>query len=288
MSINKKLIGKNMFKKVITSIALSALISSAIAKDTCGVVIDVAPGGIADRYARLLQKYNPNFNVFFKPGGLGIPAVNHLRDNPTHIYLSTPALFGDKSPLPNPPLELHKIVLAAPIMAVTNKPNVDLNFILTGKANVGIPAVNTAHDLIAEQLKLLNPNIQIIPTGGNSRALPLIMTGELDVFIVSAGDGIGWINQFKTVKEIFKISLGNTLKVKDAEILNVGFNGAMLYKNATPEQKEFAKECLAKAITNDNWFEDMKELHANPVRLSEKERDNLLSQYIGLLRKFNR
>ena len=107
-------------KEKILYVVLTMFASLASA-NTCGVVIDFPPGGTSDRYARLLQKYNSDYRVEYKTGGMSVPAMNYIGDNPEMIYLGSPVLFGDKSPVKNPPIELYKILIGAPILAVTTK-----------------------------------------------------------------------------------------------------------------------------------------------------------------------
>lgn len=274
------------FKKIIATTMFLAASFGAHAKE-CGVVLDVPPGGAADRYARLLQKYNPDFKVEFRPGGLSVPAVNFLRDNPTYIYLGIPALFGPKSPFQDPPIEMYKILFAAPIMAITTK-NITFEQILNSKINLGIPALNTAHDLIAEQLREKNSSLQVISTGGNVKGLPLVINGDLDVFLVSSTDGVKWMSQFPQIKNIFTVELTKPFVKNNVRLVSVGFNGAFLFKNASKEQKELAINCLEKAIQNKNWFEDMDAIGASPIIIGDKAKDDYVKQFVEMLKKYDR
>ena len=254
--------------------------------NTCGVVIDFPPGGTSDRYARLLQKYNSDYRVEYKIGGMSVPAVNHIGDNPEMIYLGSPVLFGDKSPLKNPPIELHKILIGAPILAVTTKP-IDWNKLLTDKINIGVPGLGTSHHLIVEQLKEYNPNIVVIPTGGDNKALPMIISGDLDMYLISATSGLTWLENYKQISNLFTVEFNKPFVRGNVRLQSVGFNGAFIHKNATPAQRQKAIDCLDNVTNQHGWTDELKKMGAGPVQLVGKEKEAALKLYVETLRKFN-
>lgn len=272
-------------KKTVVSL-LTALGTTYAAAQSCGVVIDYGPGGTSDRYARLLQKYNSEFAIEYRPGGQSVPAVNFLADKPNFIYLGSPVLFGDKSPVKNPPIELYKILIAAPILAVTTKP-LDFDKLLNGKINIGVPGLGTSHHLVGLQLKEHNKNIEVIPTGGDAKALPLLHNGDLDVYLISATTGLNWLNQFNNIKEIFKVEFNKPFVKGNIKLQSVGFNGAFIHKSATPEQRQKAINCLEDVLKQPGWTDALKEMGAGPVQLAGKEKDDAVKLYVETLRKFD-
>jgi tripartite-type tricarboxylate transporter receptor subunit TctC len=275
-------------KKILAIFVLLWATMSSHAQQThgCGVVIDFPPGGTSDRYARLLQKYNSEFQVFYRPGGMSVPAVNFIGDFPNMIYLGSPVLFGNKSPVKNPPIELYKILIAAPVLALAKKEAIDWDALLTQKINIGIPGLGTSHHIMALQLKEQNPNIQIIPTGGDAKALPLIMNGDLDVYFISATSGLNWLNQFKEIKELFRVEFNKPYVRGNVKLQSVSFNGAFIHKNATPEQKQKAISCLETAIKHSGWTEELKAMGAGPVQLQGKEKEEALELYVETMKKY--
>lgn len=255
---------------------------------SCGVVIEFPPGGAADRYARLLQKYNPEFRVEYRVGANGSLAVQYAGENPDFIYFASPSSFGKSSPYKsNPPIDLYKILIGSSNIAVTSKPSIDLHKLMYSSLNVGIGSFGIPQHVIVEQLKNFNPKLNIIPTGGDAKALPLIINGELDVYVMSAISGTAWLDQFKQLKNIMTIDFNKTFIKDEMKIESVGFIGAFTHKNATAVQKQKAIDCLEKAISQPGWTEELKTMNANPVMISGKEKDIVLQKYIDLLKKFD-
>lgn len=272
-------------KEKILYVVLTMFASLASA-NTCGVVIDFPPGGTSDRYARLLQKYNSDYRVEYKTGGMSVPAMNYIGDNPEMIYLGSPVLFGDKSPVKNPPIELYKILIGAPILAVTTKP-IDWNKLLTDKVNIGVPGLGTSHHLIVEQLKEYNPKIEVIPTGGDNKALPMIISGDLDVYLISATSGLVWLENHKQIINVFTVEFNKPFVRGNVRLQSVGFNGAFIHKNATPAQRQKAIDCLDIVTNQSGWTDELKKMGAGPVQLVGKEKETAMKLYVDTLRKYN-
>jgi len=274
-------------KKILltTLMIFSTLVAQAGEK--CGVIIDFPPGGTSDRYARLLQKYNPDFKIEYKVGGQSVPAVNFLSENPTYIYLGSPVLFGPKSPMKNPPIELYKILIAAPVLAITTRNDFKFQDILQGKINIGVPGFGTAHHFIGQQLKNVNSDIEIISTGGDAKALPLIMNKDLDIYLISATSGSIWLNQFTNLHKIFEVRMGKPYQSNGITLTSVGFNGAFILKTATEEQKLIAKRCLDKAISNKGWSQELENMGAGPVEISGDTKDKELKNYIEMSYRYS-
>lgn len=262
------------------------MFASLASANTCGVVIDFPPGGTSDRYARLLQKYNSDYRVEYKTGGMSVPAMNYIGDNPEMIYLGSPVLFGDKSPVKNPPIELYKILIGAPILAVTTKP-IDWNKLLTDKVNIGVPGLGTSHHLIVEQLKEYNPKIEVIPTGGDNKALPMIISGDLDVYLISATSGLVWLENHKQIINVFTVEFNKPFVRGNVRLQSVGFNGVFIHKNATPAQRQKAIDCLDIVTTQSGWTDELKKMGAGPVQLVGKEKETAMKLYVDTLRKYN-
>lgn len=275
-----------MIKKALFTI-LIFLSMSAHSSNQCGVVIDFPPGGTSDRYARLLQKYNSEYKIEYRTGGMAVPAAMFVRDNPNFIYLGSPVLFGDKSPLKDPPYELYKILIAAPILAVTTK-ELTASDILKEKLNIGVPGLGTSHHLIAEQIKSKNPNIQIVPTGGDAKALPLIVNKDLDIYLVSATTGLNWLTQFSNIKNPFKVEFGKPTRIADLTLHSVGFNGAFIAKNIAPDLKLKVIDCLETVLKQPGWTTELTDMGAGPVQIGGVEKDKSLNLYVEFLRLYDK
>jgi tripartite-type tricarboxylate transporter receptor subunit TctC len=275
-------------KKLIVTFLISLCMMGAVSAKTCGVVIEFPPGGAADRYARLLQKYNPEFHIEYKVGASGAIAVAFAGENPEFIYFASPSAFGKSSSFKtNPPIDLYKILIGSSNIVVTGKQSIDINKLMTGTHSVGIGSYGIPQHVIAEQLKNFNPNLTIVPMGGDTKALPLLINGDLDVYITSAISGTTWIDQFKQIKPVMTVDFNKPFINGDLKVESVGFIGAFTHRNATPAQRQKAIECLEKAISQPGWTEELKSMNANPVMVSGKHKDTILQQYLTLLRKFD-
>lgn len=273
-------------KKFLAAIILLLVSGVVNASSKCGVVIDFPPGGTSDRYARLLQKYNSDYKIEYRTGGMSVPAVNFIGENQEFIYLGSPVLFGDKSPLKDPPIELYKILIAAPIIAVTSK-SIDWNTLLTGKVNIGVPGLGTSHHLIVEQLKEHNANIQVVPTGGDNKALPMVISGDLDIYLISATSGLVWLENYKQIKDLFTVEFNKPFVRGNVKLQSVGFNGAFIHKSASAVQRQKAIDCLDKVTSQPGWTDELKKMGAGPVQITGKDKEAALKLYVDTLRKYN-
>jgi len=275
-------------KKTLLAMLMVLGVSTSQASEKCGVIIDFPPGGTSDRYARLLQKYNPDFKIEYKVGGQSVPAINFLSENPTYIYLGSPVLFGPSSPMKDPPIELYKILIAAPILAVTTRSDLSFQDILNNKINIGVPGLGTAHHFIGEQLRYVNPKVEVISTGGDAKALPLVMNKDIDLYLISATSGLNWLKQFPVINKVFEVSMNTPHQSNGITLSSVGFNGAFILKTASPEQKAIAKRCLDKAISNEGWTRELEQMGAGPVEISGESKDKELQKYIEMSNKYRR
>lgn len=259
--------------------------SGAVSANTCKMVIDYPAGGALDTQARLVMKANPNVNrLEYKIGGVSSIAIRHLEENKDTIFFGSPAAFGNNSPIKNPPIELVKIVLSAPLYAITNK-DVTWENLIKDKVNIGVPGIGTSHHVLALQLKEINPDINIIPTGGDAKALQLVGNKELDMYLVSATNGYNWAQNFN-YKIIFTISLGEKFKRGDVELTSVAFNGMFMHKDATVEQKATAIKCIEDAVTSELYKSTLQSLKVTPLNIDGKEKDRLFNQYVGFMKKY--
>ena len=272
-----------MKKLLIT--AMMAFAGSVYADNTCKMVIDYPAGGALDNQARLMMKANPNFkNLEYKVGGMSALAIKYLEENKDVLFFGSPAAFGANSPIKNPPIELVKIVLSAPLYALTNK-DITWEQLTKEKINLGIPGLGTSHHVLALQLKEINPNINIVPTGGDNKALPLIVNKDLDVYLVSSTNGFNWSRDFN-LKVIFTISLGENFKRGNASLTSVAFNGIFVHKDATPEQKAHMIKCIEDAVTTNTWKDTLTSLKVTPLNIGGAEKDKLFNQYVGYMKKY--
>jgi tripartite-type tricarboxylate transporter receptor subunit TctC len=275
-------------KKTLLSAAIATAASFTVlpaGAATCNMVIDYPAGGALDTQARLMMKANPEFGALqYRVGGMSKLAIHFLEEHKDYAFFGSPSAFGANSPMKDPPIELVKIVLSAPLHALTNK-GITWEQLTTSKINLGIPGLGTSHHILALQLKEINPNIEIIPTGGDAKALPLIINKDLDVYLVSATNGVNWAKDFK-LDTIFTIALGEKFKRGKVELTNVAFNGIFVHRDATPEQKVAVVQCINAAVTKDVWKDTLTSLNVQPLNIDGPEMKRIFDQYVGFMRKF--
>jgi hypothetical protein len=267
-------------RKIITAALLSmTLVGAANAStNSCGMVIGFNPGGAADRVARLFQKYNPDFQIHYRPGAEGALAVRFIAENPEISYLANPVVDDT-------PIELHKILNAPQNIVLAGKTELTLDKLLTGKANIGYSTKTTPQFMLVQQFAKSNPNLNLIPTGSDVKTLPLLINGDLDGYIgniISAGP---WLEQYKgRITNILTIDFNKPFVKGNARVESLGFTGLFVHKDAPEAKKQHAINCLEKALSQPGLAAELKEWNANPVMIGGKEKDALLKRYIDLKR----
>lgn len=273
-------------KKIILILALSLGITTVSFAEqlSCGVVINFPPGGTSDKYARLLQKTNPDWTVEYQVGSFATKAISFLEKNKSYVYFGSPVMFGEKNPDKNPPVELYRILIGAPILTITNK-DLSLKDLETKKLNIGVPSFGTAHHMIALQFKEINPNIEVISTSGDSKALPMISNGDLDIYLVSKTSGLKFLNDFPSFKNLAEFKFGKPTKVNSLTIESQGFNGLFIHKDASDKQRNFIKQCVDKSLQDPAWSNTLIDLGVDPLDMVGKNKDYALTKYIANLKK---
>jgi len=274
-------------KKILPALLLSVGIASSAAAEqtTCGVVINFPPGGTSDSYARLLQKTNPEWNVEYQIGSFAAKAITFLGKNNSYVYFGSPVMFGENNPDKNPPVELYRILIGAPILTITNK-DLTLEDFESTPLNIGVPSFGTAHHMIALQLKEKNPNIEIVSTGGDKKALPMISNGDLDVYLVSKPAGLKFLKDFDSFNNLAEFKFGEPTKVNDLVIESQGFNGLFIHKDASAEQRAFIKECVDKSVAQSAWVDTLVEKGVDPIDVTGEEKNQALEKYVDSLKKY--
>lgn len=277
-----------MKKTLITALTSLALLSTAgmthAEQLQCGVVINFPAGGTSDRYAKLLQQTNPEWKIEYQVGSFATKAISFLGDNTSYVYFGSPVMFGEKNPDQNPPVELYRILIGAPVLAVTGK-NVTLEDFKNKPLNVGVPSFGTAHHMIALQLKEKNPNIEVISTGGDSKALPMISNGDLDVYFVSKPAGLRFLNDHSSFSQLAEFKFGEPVDVNGAVIKSQGFNGLFVHKNATEKQRQFIKNCVDKSLSDPLWAETLSKMGVDAIDVTGEKKDQALQEYVANLKK---
>jgi tripartite-type tricarboxylate transporter receptor subunit TctC len=270
---------------ILFSISITSVFAST--NNTCNVVVPFAAGGPADMYARLMQRVNPDIvRVENRPGAYSAPAVTFLENNKNFILLSSPGMYSPKNPSKNTDLEAVEAVILTNLIGVTNS-DITFDDLLTKPLNVGIAVLGGSGQILAAQLKERNPLLQIIPHGGDSKSLPLLMNKDIHLNIMNSSNGEQWINDFK-FKSLFEIPLGKQTIVKNGVTLdNYSVWIAFIHKDASPEQKQVLKSCLNKVTSSPVWKQELLKTASAPMSLSAGSTpDTVIKNYVNALVKY--
>jgi len=266
-----------MKKTLIAALLSLSLLGTANANTkSCHIVIGWPPGGAADRTARLIEKYNPDYQVTYKPGGNGVIALNFTSKQPEHIYLAGADVFDSEQ------TELYKILTAPSNIVLTGKSSTTIENLFTGKINIGFGQHAGPQYVIARQIAKANPNGNLVSTGSDAKALLLLLSGDLDVYVANVISAGPWLDQHKELKNVLTLEYDKPFVKDKIKIESLGFTALLIHKNATETQRQNVVGCIEKALKEPGLTEELKAWNANPVMLGGKEKDILIKRYIDL------
>ena len=275
-------------KKTLVSLlfAATASLNVTAADIDCGIVVGMPAGGLADIYARTLQKLNNNIGrVENKVATMQILAIDYMGYNPNFMLLASPTMYSTQNPNKVPKVELIEMFMGYDLVAVTTK---DITFkrLMTEKINIGIPLLGSAQHIIALQLKDHNPLIEIIPTGGDAKALILLVNKQLDVYVSGKGNLSVWEEKYK-LQTIIDIPAGKTIKKDNVTLRNFATVAMWSHVSATAEQKHKLATCLNETTSNPLWPDEARRMGGVPLSLTKEEGKKLLEDFIAALKKYD-
>lgn len=265
-----------------------AFSSSAFANTaTCNMLVAHPPGGAADTWARILQKANPNIRIEFKPGAFSTVAADQLGKNKDHFFIGVPTMYSAQNPNKNISTELLYILFTSDAVIVTST-NLTLKDLATKDINIGVWALNSPQHATALELKEINPRLNIVPLGGDGKALPLVVNKEVEIYITSALTAAQWTSNFKHITEIITIPFNKEIR-KDGFRLT-GYKtlfGVFIHKDATADQRKHILNCIETATSNPQYVEDIKKTSTAVANIKGEEKDKILEKHISVVyRKF--
>ena len=270
--------------KIFNIIFTLLLSTSAFAADTCTLLIPFPPGGSTDIRARSLQLGNSNIDIEYKPGAFGSVAINQMKKTNNSFLLSPAFMYSAQNPVKELDIELNRIMFSPPIKIITNK-NINLNDLADKPLKVGIPCKGCQFEGLALEIKNKNPNVSIIPTAGDAKALPMIMNGDLDIYL-----GLGividvWASSFENIKIIGEIPFNKTLKIQNIELINLAFAGIFTKGKIDSSEKAAIENCINKSVTSKEFSEQNKMNSLYYVDISHAESQQILELYLTFMKK---
>lgn len=264
---------------VLLTIFMSQL-SFAQQSQQCTIVSPLKPGGAFDSIIRILQKYNPDITHTYKPGAYSLPAIDYADKNPEVAILSLPAMYSKNSPEKNPNVEILKIIGSYDHGIITSK-NIKFSDLLTKKVNIGVNFLGSPGHIIAEQIRLKNPNAQLIPFGGDSAALVPLKMGDVDAYVSAFPSIDKWHNEYQ-FKILAKIGTNDVVQ-DNVTMMNVSRVGIFMSKNATDAQKERLMKCIDTALNNEELKKEFRDIFLTPLNITGKEANKHIQKYIDTL-----
>jgi tripartite-type tricarboxylate transporter receptor subunit TctC len=273
--------------KKLIALALMAFSGFAFANtNICQMVVPFPPGGAADAWARALQKGNPSIRLEFKPGAFNSVASAQLERDKDQFFIGLPTMYSAQNPNKNITAELFYILYTLDQTIITST-NLTLKDIATKDINVGVWAFNSPQHAIALQLKEINPKLNIVALGGDSKALPVLVNKEVEIYITGPTTAQQWMNNFKTVTEVVTIPFNKEIKRDGFTLSSYNFFGVFVNKDATPDQRRHIMNCVETATRNPEYLEEERKTGVPAANIKGEEKDRLLEKFIqNTYRKF--
>ena len=270
--------------KIFNIIFTLLLSTSAFAADTCTLLVPFPPGGSTDLRARAMQLGNPDLNIDHKPGAFGAVAIDQMKKTNNSFLLSPAFMYSAQNPIKDLDIELNRILFAVPLKIITIK-DISLEDLADKPLKVGIPCKGCQMEGLALEIKSKNPNVSIIPTAGDAKALPMIMNGDLDVYL-----GIGimvdrWKSSYENIKIIGEIPFNKTLKIQNIELINLAFSGIFTKGKIDSSEKAAIENCINKSVTSKEFSEQNKMNSLYYVDISHAESQQILELYLTFMKK---
>lgn len=251
--------------------------------NSCTMVLPFPAGGSSDLYSKIIQKQNTDIVIQYKPGAFAAVATSAMQTNKDWFMLSVANMYSAGNPNKNINLELLKILFFIDSMIITNK-NISFSDLLTKKVNVGVPVIGHTHHAISLAIKQKNPNLEVISFGGDVKALPALISGDIDAYVISSPIGNNWLSQFPSLNLVSDIPFNKPYMSEGVVLESLNFFGVFVHKDATPEQKQHALNCIQKSISQPGYVEEFSRIGIKPKEFNGKEKDNILNRYITSLR----
>jgi tripartite-type tricarboxylate transporter receptor subunit TctC len=191
-------------KKILALLLLATLSLTVSAKETWTIVYSWQPSDPAAGFYRTLieeanksqQKYR--FVIDFKPGAGGSIAARHVESTPNTILANSSALFIRPLFFPESSHNVANFrslmpMCVAPMLVFSGKYK-SWNEVPKDKPlSIGMSGLGTTTHLVATQIAVKYPNINIIPFKSTSEALSSAVAGNTDFSVGFMGEINPWL-----------------------------------------------------------------------------------------------
>jgi ABC-type amino acid transport substrate-binding protein len=139
--------------------------------------------------------------------------------------------------------------------------------------------------VISLTLKQRNPDLEVIQFGADAKALTSVINGDIDAYVISSPIGNEWLKQFPKLKLLADIPYGKPFRSNGVTLESLNFFGVFVHKEATPEQKQNALNCINRSISQPTYSEEFARIGIRTRDFNDKEKDQLLDRYIQGMRR---
>lgn len=273
-----------LMKKLFTLLLMFAALSAFAKDDRCSMVIPWTTGGTSDLAARALQKGNNNILIDYKPGAFAAVAVNHINSNPDVFMLSPLHMFSAGNPIKDVNLDVTRVMYGTDFVIVTGK-DVKVEDLLTKKINLGIPGLGTGYHAIALDIQQRNNQLEIIPMGSDAKAIPSLINKDIDAYIASGPIAKQWTESFPTISNVLDLPFGKKVTVSGLTLQNFTFQGILVNKNASQEQKSKVDQCIDAAVSSSEFKKEADRLSLRVINSSGTEATRVTNEYFRMMKK---
>lgn len=262
---------------------LTCLCVNVFAKDaTCSMIVPFAAGGGGDINARVLQKGNKNIVIEYKPGAFAAAAVNHINNNPDSFMLAPLVMFGADNPNKDVNVDVLRVMYGIDLVIVSNR-EMSVDDLVDKKLNIGIPYVGTTQHIIALQFANKNKQMELIPMGGDTKALPALVSKDLDAYITNTVVAKQWIKNYPQFHSVVEIPFDKKVFTHGITLENYLFQGIIISKFANKEQKQKIEECIDTATSAPEFKQEIANLN---IKVVNSDATKVTAEYHKLRKKY--
>lgn len=275
---------KKHVKNILAATIIGMASAGAMADTKQCKVVTQGPGGLTDQLFRIMEKYNPDFQVQYRISGFNVTQIDLLEQDKSWMMLSPPIFFSKQNPRPNPPIEQLRVLSSSNAAIVTNK-DLTIKDFADKKLNVGIPAFAQYSHILALTLQQKNPGINIVPVPAKD-AHVILKNGDLDVYIHTEPTIDVMVTNFG-FKKMVVVAPDVPTDFNGIKTRSLHFSSIWVHKDATPAQKQNALNCLDKLANNSAYIEEIaKTGSTSRLTIPAEERDRYLNDFKNMLKQW--
>lgn len=271
------------------SLLFSILISFtnlAFADNRCLLVIPFPPGGASEINARSIQAGNNNIEIEYKPGAYGNSAINYMVQSKNAMMLSPAMMYSVNNPVKDLDITMNRILFGSSVKIVTTKKEINLTDLKHKTLRIGIHNKGSQFEAFAKEIKNKNPNIIIVITGSDVKALPMLMNGDLDVYFSTGPNIDNWTRMFDNIKVIGEIPFNEAIKIDDISLKNLSFAAIYTKKLLDEQEEKIINQCLDQAVVSNKFKSYIEKNNIPYIQVDKKSSKDLLDEYKEYLKTY--